>query len=157
MTTSSTAHQPRSLTGSQVTATSSFDGGFSSNLAALADLLADKRWHSTSEHLAAAGTGYSARVRELRESGWQIEVEPVRRGAWRYRARQIGGNEPRRYVLGKQAFQALVTIFEAIEEEVTLEALDAIFERLPEAWQVELASAEAWEHAQLRNQAELNA
>jgi hypothetical protein len=51
----------------------------------------------------------------------------------------------------------LVTIFEAIEEEVTLEALDAIFERLPEAWQVELASAEAWEHAQFPNQAEFNA
>jgi hypothetical protein len=157
MTTSSTAHQSRSLAGLGDATRSCFDSSLGSNLTALADLLADKRWHQTSELLAAAGTGYSARVRELRESGWQIEVEPVRRGAWRYRARQIGGNEPRRYELGKQAFQVLVTIFEAIEEEVTLEALDAIFERLPEAWQVELASAEAWEHAQLPNQAELNA
>jgi hypothetical protein len=157
MTTSSTAHQSRSLAGLPAATTSNFDNSLGSNLTALADLLADKRWHLTSELLATAGTGYSARVRELRESGWQIEVQPVRRGAWRYRARRIGGHEPPRNLLGKQAFQALVTTFEEIQEEVGLEALDAIFERLPEAWQVELASAEAWEHAQLRNQAELNA
>jgi hypothetical protein len=59
--------------------------------ARLRALLSDKRWHTTAEVLAAAGSGVSSRLREIRVGAdglpaWDVECERAGRG-YRYRLR----------------------------------------------------------------------
>jgi len=54
----------------------------------VAEQMADGNWHTLRELSTATGdpeASVSARIRDLRKSGFHVEGEYVRRGLWRYR------------------------------------------------------------------------